>query len=117
MKLQKKQEIVDVKTGEVIEIEKATDMQLSEFLTDINYKRKQSAKIEQAVKKHIKSKRIKGEDFDDNGVMLFGHHQIKRYYSYRFDTKKLMKEGTKEEIALFEKLKKKYTVGTEIVKI
>lgn len=108
--------IPDTTTGELIPIEKATDMQLSLYLTEINHQRKIAEKIERKVKDYIKKQRIDANNFEE-GSMEFGNHKIKTFMSFRFSEKLLKEKGTKKEQKLWKELKRKYTLGTQIVTI
>lgn len=119
--------IVDVKTGERMTVAMAKPKQIegfikslsnpkiSELLTQVNFFKRVSEKLEKSLKDYIKgSVELK---FDDDGISFFEEHRIKKLITYRFSEKKLMAEGTNEEIAQWISLKKKFTEPAEQLRI
>jgi tRNA(Ile)-lysidine synthase TilS/MesJ len=84
---------------------------VSEILTQLNYARKVADKIEKTTKNYIKNQL---EEFEEE--TFYGDWRIKKYYSTRFDEKRFLKEGTKEEIDFYNEIKNKYRTTTEIQK-
>jgi len=112
-------EIVLIDTGETKGIEKATPMEISSYLTNINYKAKMLKKTEDKIKKYIKNK-VSSKEYDENGIATFGKHRIKKFYQYGFDKKRFEKEATdKEKQTLFEaeQVEDKYKTGREVTRI
>lgn len=112
-------DIVLIDTGETKDIEKATPMEISSFLTEINHKAKMLKKTEKKIKDYIKGK-IDSKDYNEDSIAMFGKHKLKKYYQFRFDKKRFDKEATdKEKQTLFEaeQIEEKYKTGQEVIKI
>lgn len=118
--------IVDHKTGEVLQINQLTPKKIESFLktqhddgvsnllSKVNFIRKIADKIETTTKKFIlKEKNI---EFDSSGEAFFGSHRIKQQSQRRFSEKLLLETGTKPEIKAWYKLKDKYSVDIDIKK-
>jgi len=115
--------IYDSNTGEVLQVNKLKPKaiesflktlsveKVSEILTQLNYARKVADKIEKTTKNYIKNQL---EEFEEE--TFYGDWRIKKYYSTRFDEKRFLKEGTKEEIDFYNEIKNKYRTTTEIQK-
>lgn len=116
--------IFDAKTGEVLATNKLKpknienflktldDKKVSEILTQLNFVRKIAEKIEKATKNYVKTK----IDLDFTDEMFFEEWRLKKIYTRRFDEKKLLKEGTKKEIKMWNELKTKYSSTSEAIK-
>lgn len=89
-----------------------TDAKLAEYFTKLNYLRRIMVKIETIVKDLIKNK---VGDFDETA--MFEDIKLSKTRYTRFDEKKLLKEGTPNEIKVWNRLKKKYTSTVESVRI
>ena len=111
-----KLQIVKVNTGETKDIQKATSIEISEFLTDINYKRRQLDRLEKAIKKYVIGER---ELKFENGITLFGNHKVIETGRMYFDKKRFEKKGTKKEKEIVKKAKaiqEKYQTRTVFTK-
>ena len=111
--LAQKGDILDLETGEVISLKKATEIQVSSFLSEVNRQRRDLDKLEKKIKSVVK-KRV-GVEFDDN--IMFGRHKINKYFYSGFDTKRFEAEATEEEKTTYNEIKKKYTLISERIKI
>jgi hypothetical protein len=112
-------DIVLIDTGETKDIEKATPMEISSFLTDINRRAKTLKKTEEKIKDYVKGK-VDSKDYNEDGVAMFGEHKLKKYYQFRFDKKRFDKEATDEEKRVLfeaEQIEEKYKTGQEVTKI
>ena len=101
------------------DIELATDIEISEYLTMLADRSKKIAERVDDIKKYVKTKRIDEEGFDDAGHLTLGNHRLTRYCAYRFDEKTLLENCTEEEKKVYESWKPiegKYKKGTVIIK-
>jgi len=105
--------IIDVLTGESIPLAKATEMQVSDYLSNVNALRRDLEKVEEKLKSEIKRR------VGDEGTE-FGRHRITRSYRGYFDTKRFEAEATKGErkvLERYEDLKKKFNLLREVTTI
>lgn len=103
--------IPDLTTGENIPLEKASPMQVSEYLTWVNTRVKRLKDIEVRIKKHFQP----SLQFEENeNSLIFGNHKVVRSYRKSFDKDKLNEEGTKKEKEWWNKLNSKFIRLTEV---
>lgn len=113
--------LMNIQTGEIIDLKKSSPKEITEALSMIIIKRKELEEIEKKVKKHIKDLNLNFEE-NTNGVLeaQFGLARVRKSYRESFDKKKLEEKGSEKEkkiIELSEKIKKKYIRLTEILTI
>lgn len=111
-----KNALVNYRTGEVIDLSKATPVEITEALSMLIIKRKELQAIEDKVKKHIKQSELY---FDDN-VAEYGIAKVRKGYRQSFDKKKFESKATQQErdiMELADEVQKKYTKLTEIITI
>lgn len=121
-KITKPLEVVDITTGEVLNIRNATDDQISKFLSTVHAQMTKLQKADKAIKGFIKSEKdlkFKPEpdkDGKETDTAYFGDWRLRKQYQTRFSEDLLMQRGTEFEIGMWKLLKKKYSVMTEIIK-
>lgn len=113
--------LMNIQTGEIIDLKKSSPKEITEALSMIIIKRKELEEIEKKVKKHIKDLNLDFEE-NTNGVLeaQFGLARVRKSYRESFDRKKLDLDGSEKEkkiMELSEQIKKKYTRLTEILTI
>lgn len=115
MKL-KKYEIVDPKSGEVLELANLSDQQLSDLYVKFNTMKKRLAELVEKIDKFIKENKLEFEE----GKAEFMDLRYGKYNRYRFNKDKFEKEATKEEKDLYEKWKEvenNYLIQSEVIRI
>jgi hypothetical protein len=120
-KLSQPLEIIDISTGEKLNIRSASDQQIGKFLSDINLKLRKLKKLETGVKSFIKTE--KGLEFKPEmsggkeiETAYFADWRVRKTYQKRFSEDLLHQKGSPMEISLYESLKKKYSLMTEVVR-
>lgn len=111
-----KNALVNYRTGEVIDLSKATPVEITEALSMLIVRRKELQAIEDKVKKHIKQTDLY---FDDN-VAEYGIARVRKAFRQSFDKKKFESKATPEEkeiVRLADEIQKKYSKLTEIITI
>lgn len=113
--------LVNVKTGEVVDLTTASPTEITEALSQLIIKRKELEKIEGLVKKFIKAKNLEYEE-NTNGVMeaSYGIARVRKSYRESFNKKKFEAEATDKEKLIVnhaEKIKDKYKTLTETITI
>ena len=115
-KLENRYEIVNVNTGESKSIKQATDLEVSEQLTALAFKRKGLEKQEEFIKDYVKKFRIKLES--DSRETVFGNHKVVLSNRYMFDKDTFEKNASKEELGLYQEwrlVEQKYMKVLEIL--
>jgi len=113
--------LMNLQTGEIIDLKKSSPKEITEALSMIIIKRKELEEIEKRVKKHIKDLNLNFEE-NSSGIMeaQFGLARVRKGYRESFDKKKLEEKGSEKEkkiIELSEQIKKKYLKLTEVITI
>lgn len=113
--------LMNIQTGEIIDLKKSSPKEITEALSLVIIKRKELEEIEKRVKKHIKDLNLNFEE-NSSGIMeaQFGLARVRKGYRESFDKKKLELDGTDKEkkvVELAEQVKKKYLKLTEVITI
>lgn len=117
----KNNQLVNVRTGEFIDLGNSTPGEITEALSWVIIKRKELQKMEELAKQYIKGLDLNFEE-NENGTLetKFGLARIRKGWREGFDSKKFEKKGTKKEKEILEQsetIKKKYTKLTEVLTI
>lgn len=114
-------QLVNIQTGEVIDLATSSHKDISEALSQVIIKIKELKYIESVVKKHIKSLEL-GFEENQNGVLEaeFGIAKVRKSFRLGFDERKFEQDATEKEkkvVELAEKIKGKYQKMTEVITI
>ena len=107
--------IPDTETGELLPIEMSKETSISAFLTDLDFKVKKLTELSKKIKKTIEPT-LKFEDSLTGQVAYCGKHTIIKFYTSRFSTKLLEKDGSSEEKQYYDNLKNKFNTLTETIR-
>ena len=111
-------ELTNYNTGERINLQTATDYEVSHFLSDIIIAKKRLEDAEKAIKDHIKGLNLQ---WDAEGKKApYGIANVRKSFRNMFSTSLFDKKASEEEkqtVAKAEDIKKKYSALTEIITI
>jgi hypothetical protein len=111
--------IIIQETGEVLDlnkkIESMTNPEKAQVLSQINYIRRNTEKLEKMIKDWIKKNaNLEFDEFD--GTAFFENWKLKTISGSRFSESELLKNGTEDEIKTWGKLKSKYSKESSYIK-
>lgn len=118
--MKKSRELVNFRSGEVIDLDKATPSEITEALSLVIIKRKELQDIEKRVKQHIEAKGQLEFIENDSGTptAIFGIAKVRKALRKSFDKKRFEEKATKEEkevVAQADEIKDKYIKLTESI--
>lgn len=109
--------IIDIATGEAVQLDLATPEQISAFLTDLSVKRRKMEAIEKKVKKFIQEKVEFAEDDNGQYTAMVGNHKLIKTYRSGFSSKLIESKGSEADRLLWDTLSSnpKYQLSTEYI--
>lgn len=109
--------IIIQQTGEILNLDQKinamTDQEKSLALTQINFIRKLTEKLEKKLKSFIKDQEL---EFDDDGYAYWQDHRLKQASRAALSKKAIYDSGNTKDIAAYEELERKYIRSTSYIK-